>query len=419
MNQFFNNLQKEARNLKLSKDEKQAMRVHVYRVMETSPAYTDAQKNAVEVFAARRSTPSMYHWFSPRFSVPVAVLLLAGLSGGTAFAAQSALPGEPLYAVKIHVNEAVQTALATTPQAKAEVNASIATTRLEEAESLASAGTLDATTTAELADNFAQHADAAQAGTAAVAAEDPGTAAQLGATFSSTLAAHGAILAQLASDSATGTVQENSDALAVRVLAEAAHGEHSMHAQEGSTSPTATLAVVAAPTAIAPAADAESSSNGGASTTSPAVQVRIFGASRSEGGVAPASRVASSSDEGDAGSAAGTPTPTAYLSAPAANGEDGTISLALGTQASSTLTQGEADFAALAPSLDATTTAQIQSQISSLEQLLVQGNNALIAGDNATAQDAFSRVLRASVRLDAFLKAGKKFNPAFLTSLLK
>lgn len=52
------------------------------------------------------------HFISMRlFPMPVFVLLLAVLMGrGTAFAAEGALPGEPLYPIKIYVNEEVRAA---------------------------------------------------------------------------------------------------------------------------------------------------------------------------------------------------------------------------------------------------------------------------------------------------------------------
>ena len=416
MNKFFTDLQKQARMIRLSIEEKQSMRMHLYKVIEASPTLSGAQKSAMQDFKNRKvsSMPSMYHWFSPRFSVPVAILLLVGLSGGTAFAAQSALPGEPLYAIKTQVNEPVAVALATTPAAKAEVNASIATTRLEEAETLAANGTLTASTTAELASNFAEHASAAQANTVAVAAADPGTAAQLDTTFSSTLAAHSAILAQLATDAGTSSVQANSDALAVQVLTQAVQGQQDVQ--------DATQQAVAegAPAVVVAVAASTSTPDAIAPASAPAVAVSVAAqlpqAAPAPSTIAPA----------DASSTVRSNfrinkkiMPAVATTSPQKNEGDGVVALALATEASSTLSQAEADFATLAPSLDASTTIQIQAQLDAASQLLAQGNNALIAGDNSSAKDALSRVLRMSVRLDAFLKAGKKFNPAFLTSLLK
>lgn len=89
---------------------------------------------------------------------PMAILLLFA---GTAYAAQGALPGDLLYPVKIHVNESVEVALATTPQEQVAVQTQLAAERVAEAQALATAGKLDATTTQELQDNFDAHASEA------------------------------------------------------------------------------------------------------------------------------------------------------------------------------------------------------------------------------------------------------------------
>ena len=108
---------------------------------------------------------SPYFFFSFQFArvavAGVLVLVLAG--GGTAYAAQGALPGSPLYAVKINVNEPVKVALAAGPRAKAAAEESIAQTRVEEAQALEVQGRLDATTSEELEQDFNKHAAAALA----------------------------------------------------------------------------------------------------------------------------------------------------------------------------------------------------------------------------------------------------------------
>jgi hypothetical protein len=156
MNEFFKNLKNEAHTIKLSQNEKQAMRAAVYAAIEEIPTPVH------EVYTVR-AVRSTYMWFSPRFALPFAVLLVMGLGTGTAFAAQGALPGDILYPVKIHVNEAVEVALATTPAQKAQTEESIADLRVVEAQTLAAQGRLDATTTQELEDNFNEHASRALA----------------------------------------------------------------------------------------------------------------------------------------------------------------------------------------------------------------------------------------------------------------
>lgn len=78
---------------------------------------------------------SPYHFFvfnravlQRTFAAVVFFVFVLG-SGGTSYAAQGALPGDVLYAIKIHVNELVETKLATTQVAKAEVQAVLAERR--------------------------------------------------------------------------------------------------------------------------------------------------------------------------------------------------------------------------------------------------------------------------------------------------
>src|SRR5581483_8271791 len=136
---------------RLSRDEKQRMRMHVYDAVESShfePAPQVAQVRRVR---------SVYVFFSPRLASALAAVLIIVLGSGTAYASEGALPGDALYAVKVHGTEPALGALAVSDEAKAQWHATVAQTRLEEAETLASQGKLDATTSQELAANFDEH----------------------------------------------------------------------------------------------------------------------------------------------------------------------------------------------------------------------------------------------------------------------
>ena len=82
--------------------------------------------------------------------IAIALLIVLVAGTGVASAAQSSLPGDALYPIKTDVTEPLRVALAPTPEAKAQVEASIATTRLEEAETLAAQGKLDASKQAQI-----------------------------------------------------------------------------------------------------------------------------------------------------------------------------------------------------------------------------------------------------------------------------
>jgi Domain of unknown function (DUF5667) len=152
MNNFFYNLQNAARRTRLKPAEKQRMRVALYEAMKVTPAAAPAP-------AAPVKSPFIFvSLLRVRVLVPALAVLLVLAGSGTAYAAQGALPGSPLYAVKTGVDEPVRLALAATPQAKAQVSAQIAETRVAEAQALAAQGRLDATTSEELQQNFDEHA---------------------------------------------------------------------------------------------------------------------------------------------------------------------------------------------------------------------------------------------------------------------
>jgi hypothetical protein len=151
MNNFENKLKHETNHHTLSSQEKATMRALVfnYRKPITIPVKSPLQ-----------------WWMMPQFVMPVALVLLLTVVGtGTTYAAQTSLPGDILYPLKINVVENIKVALAVGPKAKAQVHTELAAQRLDEAQELASEGRLDATTTAEIQSNFNEHALAAQAAT--------------------------------------------------------------------------------------------------------------------------------------------------------------------------------------------------------------------------------------------------------------
>jgi hypothetical protein len=393
MNDFFTQFQNKARTLKLSHDEKQVMRVQLYNYLESNQGFEAASVAPKQ----SRSVPSMYYWYSPRFAVPFAALVLIVLGGGTTFAAQGALPGEALYAVKINVNEKVATTLATTPEAKAQVNAQLATNRLEEAEALASTGKLNAAVTAQLASNFEMHAKEAQDTTGSLESNDPGTAAKLDAEFDGTLAAHGAILALIGDDSSNDDTVHNSNQLAMQVQSRIRTTDSDEQSNAGQGA--ATLAIAANATDTNPSAEGPN--------------VRSFSAVAPQ--AAPMNLKVANQASGSA--------PALEAKAPAAkiNGDvqkDTQATSKLGVQASTSLAAASTRFASIKSSLDANTSLLVSDQLEGMQQQLLDANVSLSEGDTATAKDSFTRVLRFSSKLDAYLKAGKKFNVSLLTSLL-
>jgi hypothetical protein len=160
---------------------------------------------------------SPYGWVSfthARSMVLVPVLILM-LGSGTAFAAQNALPGDALYAIKINVNEAVAGALAVSDEAKASYNTKVAAERLKEAQTLAAANKLSADTTDTLAQSYDAHATLAVAYADKVENDDAVKGAELRANLAS-LKAEGEVLATVAGKDGSQETKHNAVTLASR-----------------------------------------------------------------------------------------------------------------------------------------------------------------------------------------------------------
>jgi hypothetical protein len=372
MNHFFEQLKKEAHTIRLSAAEKQAMRVRLYKAMRASPVISSAPHTP----APLRPTPSPYVWFSPRMAVPFAAFLVVVLGSGTAFAAQGALPGSPLYAVKVHITEPTLGALALTPQAKAQWNAQVAQTRLEEAETLASTGSLDATTSEELASNFDTHAQAAQNITANLQTQDPATAAQISAEFDSSLQAHDAILTQLGDESGSSTTKTDSSSLVLDVRS------HERGDNTSNTGDTSGKGDVGQKTRTFTALNTQSAmSTLGASTTS------------------------------------GTSTPPAVTPNTINKGQK-SVATRLETKANDALTQTQNDYATIQPNLSSSTISLVDARIASIEAVLNAGTASMSSSDYSGATKSFTQALSLALQLDAFISAGEKFDKQLLPSLL-
>lgn len=102
-------------------------------------------------------SPFYSEWFIFRqrmFAIPMAIILVFILTGGTVLAAKSSLPSSMLYPVKM-LDEKVQSLTAVGPKAQAQVEISHAITRLQEAEQIiSSGGQLSTTTRQQIQNNF-------------------------------------------------------------------------------------------------------------------------------------------------------------------------------------------------------------------------------------------------------------------------
>ncbi|MDP3793466.1 MAG: DUF5667 domain-containing protein, partial [Candidatus Uhrbacteria bacterium] len=93
----------------------------------------------------------------PIIGIVIAIIVVLG--GGTSLVAQTSLPGDALYPVKINVNEEAQAFLQTSIEAKARWEVERAERRLEEAEELTVKSTVTVDARMRIEKNFSQQAE--------------------------------------------------------------------------------------------------------------------------------------------------------------------------------------------------------------------------------------------------------------------
>jgi hypothetical protein len=127
-----------------------------------------------------------------------AVLVIAGSLGGVAYASHDALPGDPLYNIKVGMVEPLETALLYDAKSRATWNAILAERRLTEAAELASSGTLDSATRAQLEERLTLHTERAGEAARAVLTEgDAAVALAIHSDLEARLSAHADLFAYL------------------------------------------------------------------------------------------------------------------------------------------------------------------------------------------------------------------------------
>lgn len=154
----FNKLQQfiqKAKKVRLTPEELKAGRESFMNYTQMHPV-----RNAASPRHIYQTTPLWQSLLTKRpMFATIAIMLVLALSGGTAAAAEGAVPGSPLYPIKVHVNEEVRAALAASPEAKANWEARRVERRLEEAVKLAEDNTLTASTSEKLAAQFEKQTD--------------------------------------------------------------------------------------------------------------------------------------------------------------------------------------------------------------------------------------------------------------------
>ncbi|MBI5645231.1 hypothetical protein HY970_03995 [Candidatus Kaiserbacteria bacterium] len=144
MTEEFRDILGSLKNAALTESERVSMRNELVAFMAEHPARTPLFMRLAESFYFGIASSR----FAPATVFAASLVLVVGI--GTSYAAEAALPGDPLYGVKIHVKEKIEGMLATTAHAKTQWNAKRLTRRLEEAEELVAKNRLTPLARAEI-----------------------------------------------------------------------------------------------------------------------------------------------------------------------------------------------------------------------------------------------------------------------------
>jgi len=371
-----NNLKTESAKLRMTPAEKSAMKARVFGM--PSPA----QLVPIKVEGSPYFIFS-FQFMQARVLAPLAVVLVVFAGGGTAAAAQGALPGDVLYPVKISVNEAVEAALATTPVAKAEVSAKLAVRRVEEAEVLAARGELTEETGEKLATSFEAHAQNASELTEKVEAEDPAAAESLRTKLDSSLSAHGEILAMLTVGGADAN-QEATGVVAARVLSRTI----------ASATPARVPAALTRAAKTAPVQDQTM-------TMSMSLSVATDTASSSEAtGIVMLEADMTIVD-----------TPANEAQAQAA--------LRLQMRALEQVAAARAQFNDNKDDLPGSAVTQVSGEFAAIDQLMDLGSTTLATGHFAEAQGDYAEALRRATKIDVLLRAQTRLQQNIISPILE
>lgn len=205
-----NNLIENLQRVRMTEDEKSEVLMRAWSSIEQIEAaheVTARTSRIVEVGHQKTSVSTTfqtawYSYFMEKKFVPalsLAILLIA--TGGTSLAAESALPGDFLYKVKLGLNEQVRGLTAVTPEAKAKFALEVTDRRLKEVALLSSKGLLNAETSSIIQSELLKQAGQIKNQVASlVSTNNIRSAQEISLNFESSLRAHELILEKISSN---------------------------------------------------------------------------------------------------------------------------------------------------------------------------------------------------------------------------
>src|SRR3989344_895566 len=358
MNDFFSQFKDEARKIRLTTEERVALRLRLASAFGRETAQ----------IPRRSPLPSPFLIFNFRL-VSSALVLALVVGSSVTYAAESAVPGDVLYPVKIHVTENFRDVVAVSDSAQVAWHTEAAERRIEEAEQLVAHGVLTEEKKIELQEKFDEHVLAAEELTDSLKETEPEVASAIETRFDSSVSSHVAIMNYLVEEDATENRTE-SDAFTEHV---------SRRSLSRRTETGRTMAALASEASFM--APAVSSADG--EQTAPVA----------------AKMVVEQSDK-----KSGTETKT---------------NTRVKKQATSELKEVEKSFKKIKDKLSSTTSADVENRIAETRDLLesdqAQGG---VSGDVVveTGADTDNQALRNAVMLNTFLKAQKKFKKEVIPS---
>jgi len=132
----------------------------------------------------------------PMQAIAMILVVLVSSGAGLSYAANEALPGEPLYGFKVNINEEILT-IAMDSETRAQYEVSRAAKRLEETAQLAIMGRIDAKTETTIREQLAKHTQKAQASAKEASVNNPETTIAITSRLENELTARGKVLEEI------------------------------------------------------------------------------------------------------------------------------------------------------------------------------------------------------------------------------
>lgn len=189
-----NKIKNIAEKIKLSPQEKESAKANILNFIRFHPV----SKPDTARLLNKGSFFNLFNLNLKPMPAFLSILFILGVSGGASLAAESALPGDLLYPVKVGINEEVRAVVSFSAETKANWDTRRLERRLEEAEKLAHKKEFNAEARANIEKNFEAHAERVEKRITEFESKGKAdAAADLSSNFEVSLGAHERILTKI------------------------------------------------------------------------------------------------------------------------------------------------------------------------------------------------------------------------------